>query len=79
MDAFTYEYLLSQPVFYQVLNAASDGVKSTFELVVFIDTDTYILKDVNYKTFLKENYAIALDSHYLFTKKIMKVELIMMF
>ena len=26
MNAFTYEYLLNQSVFYQVLNAFSDGV-----------------------------------------------------
>ena len=26
MDAFTYEYLLSQPVFCKVINAISDGV-----------------------------------------------------
>ena len=26
MDAFTYEYLLNQSAFYQVLNAVSDGV-----------------------------------------------------
>ena len=39
-------------------------------LVVFVDMDTYILTEVsNFKTFLKENYAIALSSCYLFTKK----------
>ena len=40
------------------------------ELVVFIDMETYILTEGrHFKTFLKENYAIALDSCYLFTKK----------
>ena len=42
-----------------------------YELVVFVDMDTYILtENRNFKTFLKENYAIALDSCYLFTKKL---------
>ena len=37
--------------------------------VVFIDMYTYILTEgKNFKTFLKENYAIALDSCNLFTK-----------
>ena len=38
-------------------------------LVVFIDMNTYILTGGrSFKTLLKENYAIALDSCYLFTK-----------
>ena len=40
-------------------------------LVIFIAVSTiWILTEVrSFKTFLKENYAIALDSCYLFTKK----------
>ena len=39
-------------------------------LVVFTDMNTYILTEGgrSFKTFLKENYAVALDSCYLFTK-----------
>ena len=40
------------------------------EIMVFIGTNTYILTEGrNFKTFLKENYASALDSCYMFTKK----------
>ena len=36
----------------------------------------YILtKGMNFKTFLKENYVITLGSCYLFTKKILNMEL----
>ena len=38
-------------------------------VVVFIDMNTYTEVGMSFKTFLKENYAIALDSCYLFTKK----------
>ena len=38
-------------------------------LVVFIDMNTYTEVGRNFKTFLKENYAIALGSCYLFTEK----------
>ena len=35
----------------------------------------YILtEDRNFKIFLKENYKITLDSSYLFTKKMLKME-----
>ena len=45
-------------------------------LVVFIDMNTNILTEGrNFKTFLKENYAIALDSCCLFTKEILNMEL----
>ena len=38
--------------------------------------NTYILTEGrNFKTFLKESYAIALDSCYIFTKKLLKMEL----
>ena len=38
--------------------------------MVFIGINTYILTEGrNFKTFLKENYASALDSCYMFTKK----------
>ena len=48
-------------------------------LVVFIDMNIYILiEGRNFKTFLKENYAVALGSYYIFTKKLLKVELNMM-
>ena len=48
-------------------------------LVVFIDMNMYILteKAWSFKTFFKENYAIALDSCYLFTKKMLYMELSM--
>ena len=46
----------------------SIGLK-TCGLVVFIDMSIYILtEDGNFKTFLKENYEIVLDSCDLFTK-----------
>ena len=38
-------------------------------LVVFIDMNTYAEVSMSFRTFLKENYRIALDSCYLFTKK----------
>ena len=48
---------------------------SSCELVVFVDMNTYILtEDRNFKTFLKANYATALDGCYIFTKKILKME-----
>ena len=38
-------------------------------LIVFIDINMYLLTESrNFKTFLKENYVIAWDSCYLFTK-----------
>ena len=41
-----------------------------YGLVVFIDMNTCILKEGgNFKTFLKKNYAIALECCSLFTKK----------
>ena len=36
------------------------------ELVVFRDMNTYMLKGRDFKTFLKENYAVALESYYMF-------------
>ena len=40
------------------------------ELLVFIDMNTYIITDViNFETIMKQNYAVALDSCYMFTKK----------
>ena len=45
------------------------------EIVVFTDMDTYILKEGrNFKTFLKEIYAVVLDSCYMFTKKMLNME-----
>ena len=39
---------------------------SSYGLVVFVDMNTYILKEGrNLKTFLTENYAIALENYYL--------------
>ena len=38
-------------------------------VVVFIDMNTHTEVGMSFKTFLKENYLIALDSCYLFTKK----------
>ena len=49
------------------------------ELVAFVDMNKYILPKIrNYETFLKESYAFALDSCYLFTKKMLHMELSMM-
>ena len=44
---------------------------SSCELVIFIDLSMCILTEAakSFKTFLKENYAIALETCYLFTKK----------
>ena len=36
------------------------------ELVVFRDMNTYMLKGRDFKTFLKENYAVTLESYYMF-------------
>ena len=48
-------------------------------LVVFMDMNTYILTEgSDFKTFLRENYAIALNSCYLFTKQMLNMELNMM-
>ena len=39
--------------------------------MVFIDINTYILiKDRNFKTFMKENYGITLDNCYVFAKEL---------
>ena len=47
----------------------------TCRLVVFIDIKRYILiEGKNVKTFLKEKYAIALGSCYLFTKLSKNIE-----
>ena len=55
-------------------------MKSTCRLVAFIDMNTYILTEGrNFKTFLKENDATSLDCCYLFTKKVLNMELNMMF
>ena len=44
-------------------------LQRTLGIVVFIDLNTYVLNGMNFKTFLKENYAIALlDSCYLLKK-----------
>ena len=46
------------------------------EVVVFIDMDLYICsEDRNFKTFLKKNYVITVDSCYLFIKKMLTMEL----
>ena len=43
---------------------------------VFIDISTYTLtEDRSFKPFLKEDYAIGLGSSYLFTKKMLNMEL----
>ena len=43
---------------------------------VFVDMNTYILtKGRNFKTFLKENYAVGLVNCYLFTKKVLNIKL----
>ena len=49
------------------------------ELVIFMDINTYILTESsgNFKTFFKENYAIALCSCYML-KKMLNIELNMM-
>ena len=49
-------------------------------LGLFNDMNTYILIEAgrSFKTFLKENYAIALDSFFLFTKKMLNMELLNM-
>ena len=40
---------------------------TSYELMVFIDMNFYILTEGrNFKAFLKENYAVALDSFYMF-------------
>ena len=58
----------------------SNSFSLSYGLVVFIDMNTYILtKSWNFKTFLKENYAITLDSCYLFAKKMLNIKLNMMF
>ena len=44
--------------------------------MIFLDTDKYKLTEgKNFKTFLKENYAIALDICYLFTTEMLKMDL----
>ena len=51
-------------------NISRTGTESTcaLVLVVFIDMNTYTLtKSMNFKTFMKENYTIALDNCNLFT------------
>ena len=49
-------------------------------LVVFIDMNTYIVTEGrSFKAFLKENYAVVWESCYLFTKKMLNMELNMIF
>ena len=44
--------------------------------LVFIDKGTYVLTEGrNFKTFLTENYAITLKSCYIFSKKILHMNL----
>ena len=50
-------------------NSFSSYKLSLCGLVVFIDMNTYTEVGMSFRTFLKENYAVALDSCYLFTKK----------
>ena len=51
----------------------------SWELLVFIDMNNYtFIEGRNFKTFLKENYAIVLHSCYIFTKKMLNMELNMM-
>ena len=48
-------------------------------LVVFIDMNMYILREGrNFKTFLKENYAIALDSKIILNMKLNMTLIIIM-
>lgn len=43
--------------------------------LAFLDIDSYILtEDINFKILLRENYAIVLDSCYMFTKKTLKMD-----
>ena len=75
---------VSQSLFYQVLNAVSDGefkrkcsekhMYTGFEkhmrTSAFLDMNAYIhTEGGNFKTFLKEKSVIALNSCYLFTYK----------
>ena len=47
--------------------------------MAFIDTNTYILAEGrNFKKFLKENDAVALHIYYMFTKKMLNLEINMM-
>ena len=49
----------------------SDFKLPLYTLVVFININTCIVTEGrHFKTFLKENYVIALDSCYIFTKNI---------
>ena len=49
-------------------------------LVVFIDMNKYIVTEGrSFKAFLKENYAVVWESCYLFTKKMLNMELNMIF
>ena len=51
----------------------------SYELLVFIDMNNYtFIEGRNFKTFLKDNYAIVLHSCYMFTKKMLNMELNMM-
>ena len=48
----------------------------SYGLVVFTDMNTYILTEGrDFKTFLKENYAVALENYYLFAKRVLIVKL----
>ena len=44
--------------------------------MVFIDMNSYLMTEGrNFKTFLKDNFGINLDSCYIFTKKIVEHEI----
>ena len=66
--------------FFTVVHAFTKSLSEVYKLilcgpVVFIDMNTYTEVGMSFKTFLRENYAIALDSCYLFTKKMLNMKL----
>ena len=51
----------------------------SYKLVIFIVINSYILtENKSFKTFLKENEAIASGSFYIFTKKMLNLDFNMM-
>ena len=58
---------IHEKLFTRISNSFSSKLLPSSVLVIFIDMNTYILTERrNFKTFWKENYAVGLDSCYVF-------------
>ena len=63
--------------FFWTLKLSLYGLVVVFKKYMYLNVNMYLLTEEgrSFKTFLKENYGIALDNCYLFTKKMLNMEL----